>query len=137
MSKYITRQRKILLDFLSGHTDEDMTPRQIALALAKDGISTSAVYRNLASLEDDGQVRRTAPQNSRDTYYRYIGADVCKEALHLSCIKCKKTYHMSVAGANTLAKDLVQNENFEIDKTTTVLYGLCKTCQSGQSKKIE
>ena len=51
MAKYLTRQRKRLLEYLSEHTDEQMTARQIADALTADNISISAVYRNLSALE--------------------------------------------------------------------------------------
>ncbi len=54
MAKYLTRQRKRLLEYLSEHTDEQMSARQIADALATDEISVSAVYRNLSALEEEG-----------------------------------------------------------------------------------
>lgn len=47
MAKYVTKQRRQLLDYLSRHTDEQMTARQIADALTQENISLSAVYRNL------------------------------------------------------------------------------------------
>ena len=47
MAKYLTRQRKRLLAYLSEHTDEQMTARQIADALAADN-SSSAVKVNSA-----------------------------------------------------------------------------------------
>ena len=54
MAKYLTRQRKQLLHFLSEHTDEQMTARQIADALQGNPISISAVFLNLAALEEGG-----------------------------------------------------------------------------------
>ena len=51
MARYLTRQRKQLLEYLSKHTDEQMTARQIADALTAESISISAVYRNLSALE--------------------------------------------------------------------------------------
>ena len=35
MAKYVTKQRRQLLDYLSRHTDEQMTARQIADALTQ------------------------------------------------------------------------------------------------------
>ena len=53
MQSYSTRQRKVLLAYLSQHPDELLSARQIADALADKKISLSAVYRNLAQLETE------------------------------------------------------------------------------------
>lgn len=57
--KVFDRQRKRLLEYLSEHTDEQMSARQIADALATDEISVSAVYRNLSALEEEGLLKRS------------------------------------------------------------------------------
>ena len=49
MAKYLTRQRKRLLEYLSEHTDEQISARQIAEDLEADQISISAVYRNISA----------------------------------------------------------------------------------------
>ena len=68
MSKYMTKQRKALLAFLSAHADEELTARQMEQALSEQGISISAVYRNLADLEKEGKVRRSSKSGSREVY---------------------------------------------------------------------
>ena len=50
MAKYLTKQRGRLIEYLSSHTDEQITARQIADALTADEISVSAVYRNLSAM---------------------------------------------------------------------------------------
>ena len=60
MPDYKTQQRKVFLAYLSQHTDELLSARQIADALANEKISLSAVYRNLAQLEAEEKVRRSA-----------------------------------------------------------------------------
>lgn len=60
MSIYNTKQRRALLAFLGEHPDELLTARQMADALAEKQISLSAVYRNLAQLEAEEKVRRSA-----------------------------------------------------------------------------
>ena len=60
MSGYNTKQRRALLAFLEEHPDELLTARQMADALAEKQISLSAVYRNLAQLEAEEKVRRSA-----------------------------------------------------------------------------
>ena len=48
MAKYLTRQRKQLLHFLSEHTDEQMTARQIADALQGNPISMKKINAGIA-----------------------------------------------------------------------------------------
>ena len=51
MAKYMTKQRKLLLAFLSAHADETLPTSRIVEALADEKISASAIYRNLSALE--------------------------------------------------------------------------------------
>ena len=65
MAKYLTRQRKRLLEYLSEHTDEQISARQIAEDLAADQISISAVYRNISALEEEGRLKRSVREGTR------------------------------------------------------------------------
>ena len=58
MPKYMTKQRKTLLSYLSGHADEKLSARQIEADLKQEGISISAVYRNLSELEKEAAAAR-------------------------------------------------------------------------------
>ncbi len=127
MPKYMTKQRRILIEYLSLHTDESMSANQIAEALS-DKISKSAVYRNLADMELEGKLRRVAETKSREAVYQYADSEKCHECLHLSCKKCGKTYHMGMNTADSLVESVSKKESFVIDKERTVLYGICKEC---------
>ena len=70
MSGYNTKQRRALLAFLGEHPDELLTARQMADALAEKQISLSAVYRNLAQLEAEEKVRRSAKSGSHEALDR-------------------------------------------------------------------
>lgn len=129
MSSYSTRQRKALLAYLSRHPDELLSARQIADALADEKISLSAVYRNLAQLEAEEKVRRSAKSGSHEAFYQYLDAKGCKGALHMSCVKCGKTFHMADSNAALFAKHLAQSEQFTLDAADTVLYGTCADCR--------
>ena len=133
MAVYSTKQRKILINYLSEHSDEGFTAKQLAERLADEGISLSAVYRNLAQQEKSGMIHRFTKDGSREIYYRYSGAERCKDCLHLSCKKCGKTYHMHGEEAEMIKK-LALNENFNLDIKGTVLYGTCKDCGAEEKK---
>ena len=129
MPDYKTQQRKVFLAYLSQHTDELLSARQIADALANEKISLSAVYRNLAQLEAEEKVRRSAKSGSHEAFYQYLDAKGCKGALHMSCVKCGKTFHMADSNAALLAKHLAQSEQFTLDAADTILYGICSDCK--------
>ena len=129
MPKYMTKQRKALLSYLSMHADERLSAKQLEDALKSEGISISAVYRNLSELEREGKVRRVNNSGSREVFYQYTDGAHCKDCLHLSCEKCGKTYHMNSAVAQTLIENLAQSDEFTIDKANTVLYGVCGDCR--------
>ena len=42
-------------------------------------------------------------------------------ALHMSCVKCGKTFHMADSNAALFAKHLAQNEQFTLDAADTIL----------------
>lgn len=129
MTKYLTRQRKRLLEYLSEHTDEQVTARQISDALAADKISVSAVYRNLSDMEESGLLKRSVREGTREVFYQYIAADECKDSLHLSCRVCGKSTHLGDAAAQQLLHSTLESTGFQIDKSETVFYGVCADCR--------
>ncbi len=129
MAKYITKQRRIFLDYLELHPDEPLTAKQIAEALSSENISISAVYRNLSDLEAEGKVRRISRSGTREVHYQYADADDCRACLHLSCKKCGKTFHMGMSSAAAISENIKKNEKFTIDKKDTVIYGICGGCK--------
>ena len=129
MSVYTTKQRTLLLDFLREHADETLSAEQIAKQLESESVSISAIYRNLSALESEGKLQRVTKGGSRRVYYRYKVADHCKEHIHLSCSKCGKTFHMDLPATNSLIDNVKKDSDFEIDRTETVLYGVCGSCK--------
>ena len=129
MPKYMTKQRKILTDYLMQHIDENLSAGQIAEALS-DTISKSAVYRNLADMEKEGKLHRVMGGGSREVIYRFSGSHVCSQSLHLSCKKCGKTVHMQQQLADALVESVAANDDFSIDKGETVIYGVCSACKN-------
>ena len=129
MAKYQTKQRRRLLEYLSAHTDEQITARQIADALAKESISISAVYRNLSALEEEGLLKRSVREGTREAFYQYIAARECKDSLHLSCRVCGKSIHLGEREAEQLIHGALESTGFQIDKAETILYGVCADCR--------
>lgn len=126
---YKTEQRKILQDFLISHPDSAYTPKQIAAELSERGISLSAVYRNLVVLEEAGLVQRSTGEHTKEIRYRYIQAEGCKEHIHLSCTQCGRTFHLPKEVSDNVEQALSASDHFQIDKTKTTLFGVCRNCR--------
>ncbi len=116
------------MDYLTQHPDESLSALQIATDLAHQGISASAVYRNLSVLEEENQLRRLGVNDNGEICYQYIGAEHCRDSLHFSCIKCKRTVHIRNETADQLLALVAGRDRCFISKEQTVLYGLCEEC---------
>ncbi len=129
MSQYMTEQRKLLMSFLEQHHDKQMSVKDIAEALSDKKISVSALYRNLTFLEKAGHISRTLKSGSRESYYQYVKAEVCKNSIHITCTGCGKTFHMNTVAAESMINAVKATDGFEISRLKTVLYGTCKECR--------
>ena len=126
--RYQTSQRKVLFSVLEQHRDKALSAEQILTLIGKTA-SRSAVYRNLAALEKEGLIQRVVSPGSGKTLYRYTGAGECRNHLHLECSLCGKTYHLEAAATDTLVSDVMQGAGFQIDRSSTVLHGVCGKCR--------
>ena len=118
---YMTAQRKRLFQFFNDHPDASFSARDIQALLNRSeasAISLSAVYRNLASLAEAGLILN-----------RFVGADACRDELHMTCLSCGQTTHVDHATARALAQALAGNDEFQMNLGQTTIYGLCKKCR--------
>lgn len=126
MKEYQTQQRKRLLDFFAGHPDRQFAVEEISRAI--DGVSISAIYRNIHDLLETGFVRRFQQDSSRKFLYQYFGEN-CAEHLHMKCSRCGTILHTDPKVLELLEKMVSQRNNFRLDKHNTILLGSCKACQ--------
>ena len=130
--KYSTEQRKRIAEYLEERKDEVVTAADIAAALS-DTVSKSAVYRNLAALEEEGKVVRVGVTGERTAGYRYAASHSCKGKLHISCVKCGRTEHVSVPIATRFERAIEATDGFSLNSGECMLYGVCKEC-GGQDR---
>ena len=131
MKEYQTQQRRRLLDFFADHSDQQFSVEDIAQSL--EGISMSAIYRNIHWLTEAGAVKRFQRDGSRCFLYQYFGED-CTKHLHLKCDKCGHILHMDSSISESLEKMLAESSHFNLDKCKTVLLGSCASCQSKRKR---
>ncbi len=137
MPTYLTRQRKLLYEYLCEHADETLSASQITEALGKSGVSQSAVYRNLSALEQEGKIRRSLKVGSTEACYRYMDAEPCRGHLHLSCVGCGRVVHMDNEEMQRLSDSLSKTDGFKLSCSQTVLYGLCSECSAKNDEGSE
>ena len=133
MKVYHTEQRKRILDYLESRQDASMTAGEIAAALSS-AVSKSAVYRNLADLEREGKVVRVSLAGDRSVGYRYAGSHACAGKIHISCVRCGKTEHVSSDAAASFERALRDADGFSLNKSECLLYGVCRTCREGGTR---
>lgn len=129
---YMTAQRKLLFEFFSTHPDISITARELYTKLNKNGktkISISAVYRNLSILTKAGLILQVISNDNKEALYRYSPAEICEHRLHMTCLNCGKTYHISQKISEKLTEDVLNMDAFSIDEAQTTIYGRCKTCK--------
>lgn len=129
MRAYQTAQRELLLSYFEAHPDEQFSVAQL-VEVFKDSevtISTSAIYRNVARMHEEGLIQKLALDESRKALYQYFSAQACTDHLHLKCESCGKLIHMDEESYAALSA-LASKAEFSIDSKKSILYGSCKDC---------
>lgn len=134
MSKYVTKQRKILKEYLCQHIDKELSAKEVAANLESEGISLSAVYRNLAEMQEEKSIVQCHKKGSREFYFRYVETEECKNSIHLTCKICSKTEHLSEAQSTNIISAVKENLNFLVDLTESVFYGICNDCRNCENE---
>lgn len=129
MASYNTKQKNLLISWLTDHKESSFTIEELAAQLAVDDShpGKSTVYRLVNRLVDDGVVKRFVKGNSRHFYYQLAGSD-CKHHLHLKCTACGALLHMSHEESEAIMAAVKNSKFFEIDSSNTTLFGVCREC---------
>ncbi len=130
MAKYITKQRRILQEYLENKIDEELSAKKVAEDLADKNVSLSAIYRNLTEMEKEKEIVQCSKEGSREFYFRYIKNNECTSSLHYSCKICNTIKHMSIEETNYINQRILENLNFTLDLPSTIFYGICDNCKS-------
>ncbi len=134
MSKYQTKQREILLDYLEKIPGEHFTAGDICDYFKTRGksIGQSTIYRQLEELVDEGIINKYHLTPTDPACFEYIGPDVHQDGetcFHCKCEKCGKLIHLHCDELIEIQTHLLQEHNFTLDPIRTVFYGLCESCR--------
>lgn len=137
MNEYKTKQKEILLDYLTENKDIHLTAGEIVAHLREIGhpLGISTVYRRLDKLVASGLVRKYIVDENSSACYQYIGGSgECCEHFHLKCNNCGKLIHMDCSLLRQISSHMEQKHGFVIDNTKTLLYGVCSECRMNNNK---
>lgn len=132
-SKYKTKQREILLDYLRATSGAHITAGDVCAYFKAQGapIGQATVYRQLESLVDERIISKYTVDGSSPACFEYVGAenhshaDVC---FHCKCEKCGKLIHLNCDELEAIQSHLFSEHRFRMDPMRTVFYGLCDQC---------
>ena len=125
--RYLTEQRKILLAYFAEYPNVQFDIDDIQKSV--DGISKSAIYRNISLLVAEGTIRRFQSETGRKFRYQYIGTPECNKHFHLKCSICGTILHMDAASSKVLTDIVGRYTDFDLDRNKTLLLGHCASCK--------
>jgi Fur family ferric uptake transcriptional regulator len=133
-SGYETSGKLKLVEFLCRNASKQISVDSLYEGMTAEGteIGKSSLYRQLEDLCRKGKVRKFRDENSKVSFFQYIGDDSgCSEHLHLKCERCGNLIHLHCRQAHALLAHITGEHGFRIDSKRSVLYGLCRTCAEG------
>lgn len=131
MSNYNTKQRKLILENMRGSAGKTRTISEIRRDLLLEGasIGEATIYRALALLVDEGVVEKLSYSGRESAAYRYI-TDVSEldDSLVLKCLSCGGVTRTRCDLAGVLSSHLREDHGFALDRSRTIVYGICSEC---------
>ncbi len=135
-TEYHTKQRELLLEFFRSHDQMTFTVNEVASALCEpNGIGKSTVYRLISKMSQDGLLKRYFDENKNAVVYQYVDKEHgCENHFHLKCADCGKTIHLEDKSSEDALRNILEENQFLMDESKTVLFGKCKDCRAEVNK---
>ena len=133
-SKYKTKQKEILMNYLASMPGEHFTAGDICEYFRSQGepIGKATVYRRLESLVDEGILNKYTVDGTSPACFEYMGPDSHGEdhvCFHCKCEKCGKLIHLHCSEMQEIQEHLYKSHKFRMDPKRTVFYGICDDCK--------
>lgn len=132
MTKYNTKQRQLIWEYLLNQKDQHVTADDVNEYLKKEGtpVGKSTVYRFLDLLEKQNKIRKYAGIDQDYACYQVISQDE-EMHHHLVCVGCGGLTHLECDALIMLKSHMREKHNFIMDTTKTIFYGHCSKCEGG------
>lgn len=130
-SKYNTKQREKILEYLKENKDSNITAKEILKHFKnnEDNIGKATVYRYLNELVKQNVIKKYNLENRNCSCFQYVEEKHCEEHYHLKCEKCNKIIHLECDEIKEIQNHLQKEHKFQLNSGKTVLYGICDKCK--------
>ena len=119
-----SKQRETLLDLLRGtqsHPSADML--YTGMREIYPNISLATIYRNLAQLEKNGDIRRVITDDAKEHFDGFV-----HHHCHFVCDKCGSISDIELDENAELSKKVSGLLDAEVKRQELTFYGICKQC---------
>lgn len=128
-----TEQKEKLIEYLKNNANRHLCILKIQEDLHNE-IGQTTIYRIINSLVEKGMVSKIPLENSQGFCYQYNNEkEHCSNHYHLICEKCNKTIHINNENINTTLKEIENENQFKINNSRVVFYGLCNKCMEKEN----
>ena len=128
-----TEQKEKLIEYLKNNANRHLSILKIQEDLHNE-IGQTTIYRIINLLVEKGIVSKIPLENSQGFCYQYNNEkEHCSNHYHLICEKCNKTIHINNENINTTLKEIENENQFKINNSRVVFYGLCNKCMEKEN----
>ena len=132
-SKYNTRQRKLLLDYLGSVPGVHITASDVCEYFKEQGasIGQSTIYRHLESLVDEGVINKYIIDANTPACFEYVRPEQHSDhdpCFHCKCEECGELIHLHCDELEDIMVHIRKDHSFRVNPARTVFYGLCDKC---------
>ncbi|MBY4798297.1 transcriptional repressor [Collinsella sp. AGMB00827] len=127
---YDTWQRKSILSVMVSRADAYLTVDEVLSLLKEQDIQVgrTTVYRTLERLVDEGRMLKVADVRGGAAQYRSAAPEFDATQGQLRCERCGRVLTLSCSMLESFAGHILDEHGFEVDRSKTVLYGICGAC---------
>ena len=124
---YNTESHKKILDFLKQNKEKSFSAEEILAHVSQNGAAKSTVFRQLAKLSQNSEIKRIASASNRSVRYQFIDREHCSEHLHLKCSSCGRLIHLDDELTHFFEEKIKNSKSFSIDMSAFIP-GICDGC---------
>lgn len=127
---YETKQSKLVFEFLKTNCSKHFSAEDVYFSLLNQGgkIGRTTVYRQLEKLVEDGIVNKFVSGDNDACCYQFADCHHNHNHYHLKCSVCGNLFHTECDFLDKLSTHIFNDHKFTLDKSKTVLYGVCEAC---------
>ncbi len=134
-STYQTKQKTLVLGCMEAHPDAYLSVDEVCSLLASQGheVGRTTVYRTLEAAAKQGTLAKVVGKRGDAIRYRAWQPTSDGEG-QLYCVRCGEVFPLACDTLQEFASHVAEHHGFAIDRSRTVLYGLCAQCQALESE---